>query len=48
MWVVGAVAALVLLVGVVRAVRRPRRKLAVADGAVAADDVPGDEPADRS
>jgi len=47
-WVVGAVVALVLLVGVVRAVRRPRRKLAVADGAAAADDVPGDEPADRS
>ena len=31
MWVVGAVVGLVLLVGIVRAVRRPRRTVAVAE-----------------
>jgi hypothetical protein len=40
MWVIGAVVALVLLVGVVRAVRRPRRDVVMtADGHDTSDDV---------
>jgi hypothetical protein len=39
MWVIGAVVALVLLVGVVRAVRRPRRDVVMADGHDESDDV---------